>query len=51
MKENHDLAIEGVVASEFGVTPRNEFEIDDRDEISFEELVQVIDYEIGAVGA
>ena len=51
-KQNEvDLAIKGVVASEFSVTPRNEVEINDGDEISFEELIQVIDDEVGAVWA
>lgn len=43
------LAGKGIVACEFGVSPRDEAEIDDRDQIIFEELRKVIDYEIGTV--
>lgn len=33
------------------VTPRVEFEINDRNQVIFKELVQVIDYEVSAVWA
>lgn len=46
-----DLAIKGAVAFELSVSPRNEAEIDDGDEILIEELGQVIDNEIGTVWA
>lgn len=50
-KEKCNLAIEGVVVSDFSITPRNEVEIDDGDEVGFEELDQVIDNEVCAVWA
>lgn len=46
-----DLAIKAVVSIEVSVSPRNEAEIDDGDEIVIEELGEVIDNEIGTVWA
>lgn len=46
-----NLAIEGVVATDLGIAPWNEVEIDDGDEPIFKYLNKVIHDEIGTVRA
>lgn len=45
------LAIKGGVASELGITPGNEVEVNDGDKVVFEDFGKVIDDEVGAVRA
>lgn len=45
-----DLANEGVIASELGIPPRRKLEINDRYEVIFKELNQIINDEVGTVG-
>lgn len=45
------LTVKGVVVSEFGIAPGNEFEVNDGDDVGGEDFGKVIDDEVGAVRA
>lgn len=50
---HNNLAIEGVFATKFSITPRSKLKFDYGEEvlIFLEDLNQVVDYEVGAVRA